>query len=45
MGGAGEEIEGLAKFDLVVLEERGDVAGLGDGIAGEVDDCWRFDLR
>ena len=38
MGGAGEEVEGLSLGDLVFLAEELDVAGLGDGVAGEIDD-------
>lgn len=45
MGGAREEVEGLDDGYLIVVGEGGNVAGLGDGVAGKVDDGRRLDLR
>jgi len=42
VGSAGEEIEWLAGGDAVVAEKGRDVAGLSDGVAGEVDDGGGF---
>ena len=38
MGGAGEEVEGLGAVNFILREKKLDVAGLGGGVAGEVDD-------
>ena len=43
MRGVGEEIEGFDSFEVVFCEEEFDVAGLGGGVAGEIDDFfWNY---
>ena len=42
VGRAGEEIVAFVGADAISFGEQGDVAGLGDGVAAEVDDArWR----
>lgn len=42
VGSAGEEIVAFVGADAIFFGEHGDVAGLGDGVATEVDDArWR----
>ena len=36
-----EKVVATVTSDAVVLLEQGDVAGLGDGIAAEINDTWR----
>ena len=43
VGSAGEEVEGLEFCDFVVFDEGGDVASLGNGVAGEINNSWGFD--
>lgn len=38
---AREKVVAAVPGDAVVLLEQGDVAGLGDGIAAEIQDTWR----
>lgn len=44
MWGAREEVVGDGLGDFIMVEEGFYVAGLGDGVAGEVDDSFWFDV-
>ena len=42
MGSAREEVEGLEVREMIFLEKRNEIAGLGSGVTGKINDSgWK----